>query len=42
LAALIDRLGLLEFDTCIPGHDDPWSRDEVFSYLREELATLRD
>jgi len=40
LAALIDQLEQLDFDTCVPGHDDPWSRDEVFAYLREELAAL--
>jgi len=40
LAALIDRLEQLDFTTCVPGHDDPWSRDEVFAYLREELASI--
>lgn len=40
LAALIDRLERLDFETCVPGHDDPWSRDEVFAYLREELAAI--
>jgi glyoxylase-like metal-dependent hydrolase (beta-lactamase superfamily II) len=40
LATLIDRLEQLDFDTCVPSHDDPWSRDEVFAYLREELAAL--
>lgn len=38
LLALKDLLKRLDFETCVPGHDEPVSKPQVLAYLDEMLA----